>query len=479
MSSSLNVRVALSHPSVPATIYQEEPLYAVLDLQPAATSRPGQDRPPLNLVLVVDSSATMHHFQLTDEEREYWMGLAISRDEMERGQADESDAIYWTGQTLSEMQGAARKPMALAVDGIKELLGTLQPTDHVAVIAFADRVHTLFTAQDWTTFPDNCLTQLDLLREQRLPVDIGTGTYMAEALRVAADALHASEQPNGINRLIVISDGMVQDADVTMLSIGDIQERGYAIATIGVGDEFDEEFLTQVADNSRGEYRYAADSEQISQCLRQEMTTLETISVTDLHIAVRGLEGAVVQDLFLVRPAMSLFDEIHTEGEWMRARIGDISGADPAAVLVQLAPPLLSEGAHAVAEAQLTWFEAGTRDSAGTEIATIRVNATDDPAQAAQTDQGVMDIVDRFSVYKYEREAQRAAERGDLERAKEKLGAATRQLHRIGEESLAQDMEQQIAALGQATTDPTRVKRIKATTRRLASPSETAAPPPM
>ena len=153
------------------------------------TRRCPASRPPLNLVLVVDASATMHHFQLTDEEREYWMGVAISRDELEHGEADESEAMYWTGQTLSEMHTLANTPMALATEAIKSLLMTLRPTDQVTVIAFADHAHTVFNQQDWANFPDGCLTQMDLLRERRLPVDIGTGTHMAEALR---QALHAS-----------------------------------------------------------------------------------------------------------------------------------------------------------------------------------------------------------------------------------------------------------------------------------------------
>lgn len=55
--------------------------------------------------------------------------------------------------------------------------------------------------------------------------------------------------------------------------------------------------------------------------------------------------------------------------------------------------------------------------------------------------------------------------------AREKLGAATRQLQHIGEEQLAQDMESQIAGLGDPNANPSRIKRIKATTRRLASTS--------
>lgn len=468
MTGSLDVRAALSRPAVPTNEEMEQPLYALLDLIPQAVA--SGSAPPLNIALVVDSSATMHNFQLTDDEREFWLGLAISRDEMERGQADEHTAIYWSGQTLADMQAQVRKPMTQAVEAIKTLLTTLHPQDQVTVIAFADRVHTVFSAADWTALPEQCLGQLDLLAEQRLPVDIGTGTCMADALRAAADALAQNASPGTLSRLIILSDGIVQDAEATLLMVAGIQDQGLAITTLGLGDEFDEEFLTRVADNSRGEYHYAADSADITQRLTEEMATLQSVAVTEMQIAVRGLSGALVQDMVLVRPAMTLFDEIYTEDGWTRARIGDVSSAAPTGVLVQIAPAVQPEGRHPVAEVHLTWA-GGHGEPQGVAQRTLEVLFTDDRLHLAETDPVVMDLVDRFHIYQFEREAQRAAERGDVEAAQEKLGAATRALRRIGEEQLAADMEGQIAALGGAAPDPSRVKRIKATTRRLAGGS--------
>jgi len=476
VSSGLNVNITLNYLSIPPNSYLEEPLYAVLDIQPVALPDPSAPQAPLNIVILVDSSATMHHFQLSDEEREYWMGVAISRDEMERGEADEREAVYWAGQTLAEMQSVARTPMALVVEGIGNLLDTLGAGDRVSVVAFADRVHTVFGANDWAMFPEQCRVQLGHLREQRLPVDIGTGTCMADGLRTAGAALREGLGSGGVNRLIIISDGIVQDAEESLATINEIQDEGYSITTIGVGDEFDEEFLTQVADNSRGEYRYAPDIAEINECLKQEVAMLQNTTITDLYVALRGLNGAVIQDLSLVRPAMSLFDEVYTEDEWTRARIGSVSTVAPTGILVQIAPSALPAGEQSLGEALFTWSTAGHADSAlsGNEKAAIVAHVA---PGAAQINPQVADIVDRFTIYKYEREAQRAQERGDIDRAREKLGAATRELHKIGESALAADMEQQIVSLGSASADPTRLKRIKATTRRLVSGQDVTTTP--
>jgi len=171
-----------------------------------------------------------------------------------------------------------------------------------------------------------------------------------------------------------------------------------------------------------------------------------------------------------VRPAMTMFDEVHTEEGWLRARVGDVSSTAPAGVIVQVAPPILPAGEHAIIEALLTWTDPNSLIAAnsGNARAVVTAQFTDDPALLHQTDPEVQDLVNRYAVYRYEREAQRAQERGDLDTAREKLGAATRQLRKIGEEHLAQEMEGQMAGLGDAA-NPSRVKRIKATTRRLAS----------
>ncbi len=477
MNGSLNITTALSQPFVPSSGYASQPLYVLAEIQPAARQDTAE-RPPLNLVLVVDSSATMHHFQLTEEEREYWMGVAISHDELEHGEADEAEATYWTGQTLSEMQSVVNTPMALAVEAIKTLMTTLRPTDQITVIAFADAVHTVFNLSDWANFPDGCLTQMDLLRERRLPVDIGTGTRMSEALRQGAAAISQNALGFGINRMVIISDGIVQDQDAALQAIENIQSKGYPITTIGVGDEFDEEFLMRVADNSRGDYHYAADIGDITARLDQEMTMLETTTITDLYLAARGLNGAVIQDVFTVRPAMTMFEEIFTEDGWWRMRVGDVSSEAAVGIIVQVAPPELPPGPHPIVEFLLTWTNPQGKTSAmpGNDRTVINIDFTDDPMSLAQTDPQVQDLVDRYGVYKYEREAQRAQERGDLEGAREKLGAATRQLRTIVEDALAQEMELQIAGLTSPSDSSSRVKRIKATTRRLGSPSPATQP---
>jgi Ca-activated chloride channel family protein len=471
MASRLSVTSVLNRPYLSASRYEDDAIYALIEITPQVTLQTRQ-RAALNLAVVVDSSATMHNFQLSPEEREYWMSLALSRDEMERGQADEREAVYWSGQTLEEMQGAVRKPMTMAVSAIKELLSRLQYGDKVSVVAFADLPTTLITDRQWQDTPQECEEQLDALLDQRLPVDIGAGTRMSQALLQARDLVKASQSQGSVNRIIVLSDGIVQDDRDTMLAIDQIMSDNYPVTTIGVGDEFDEEFLMRLSDNSRGAYYYAADIMEITDSLMQELTVIQSTAVQQLYVSAVGISGASIQEIYMVRPRMTIFEEVEVDGGMVKAHVGDLAADIETGLLVQIMPSTGNAGKRPLAQLQLSWKDAGGLDDDPMQALEMKVDAefTDDPALLKQVNPDVQDLVDRFNIYRFEREAQHAQEKGDIAKAKEKLGAATRELVKLGETALARDLEAQIASLGK-DQDPALSKRIKATTRRLGEKS--------
>lgn len=467
MSNRVSLTAELNRPYIPASSYDDEPVYSVLTLSPEVSGG-GAQRAPLNLCLVIDSSATMYNFQLTDEEREYWMSLALSRNEMERGEADERDAIFWSGQTLEEMHSTVRKPMSMAVQAIKHLLSSLQHGDKASVIVFADRTHTLFGDEEWAANPEACFTQLDNLLDQQLPIDIGEGTKMASSLKAASSILAESASATSVNRLIAISDGIVQDPDATMQEVAAIEDRGYAITTLGVGVDFDEEFLMRIADNTRGAYYYAADINEITDKLLTELTVIQSTAIQQVFVTATGLDGSMVQDVYMVQPYMTIFEEMESGGGWVRARVGDLPSNMPTSLLVQIAPALHLNGVSPVAKIEISWTDA---EGPGTAETQISATFTDETSRLTQRNSEIQDLVDRFNVFKFEREAQRAQEKGNIELAREKLGAATRELHKLGEAELAVELEAQMESLGAPDQDPSRLKRIKATTKRLGEKS--------
>lgn len=471
MSGSLKVNISLSHPTIPTDADIQNSYYALLDVTPSQENDAAAERAPLNIVFLVDSSASMHHLQLTELEQEYWMGLALSRDDVRRGTADDRDAVYWSGQTLLEMTDTVKKPITVVADALRTCIDGILPTDSVSVVVFADTAETVFDAEQFRSNRQDSLNRLDDMRDDKLSGSIGTSTRLSAGLKSASNLLGNFAKMGGINRLVIISDGIVQDSASAIHELEDLQTQGFAITTVGVGDEFDEEFLTRIADTSRGQYYYAPTLAEVTKCLTGEVSVLQHTSITDLYIAVKGTNGTFIQDIAMVRPSMSIFDEVFTEGDWTSARVGDVSSSILTTLLVQYLPVHVHEGLQAIAEIQLTWSNAGDSFTADKGSQNIVVNGlfSSDPIDRFKENPAVVDIADRYTVFKLEREAQRAKERGDIDSAREKYGAATRKLATMGETELAQDIENEMATLGTAQSDPAAAKRLKSTTRRLAT----------
>jgi hypothetical protein len=204
----------------------------------------------------------------------------------------------------------------------------------------------------------------------------------------------------------------------------------------------------------------------------KEMVVIQSTAIRQLHVAAQGLSGTVVQDIYMARPNMTIFEEIEASDGWIRARVGDLPSDLASALLIQIAPAKMPEGTQPIVNVEFSWQSKNSDASSpisNQQTETISATFSSDADQLAHVDTTVQELVDRLKVYKLEREAQKAQSVGDVDKAKEKLGAATRQLRSLGEHSLADDLEAQIANIGQGVDDPSRSKRIKATTRRLGS----------
>ena len=153
----------------------------------------------------------------------------------------------------------------------------LHADDGLAVIAFADRALQLVAA-DSTDQDGQIRAAVALLSRGVEASGLGDGTRLADGLRLAMEAaagtwlpadgkgelaadLTEGRQPiagsQGPGRLLLISDGLLEDRTACGAWVERIAEAGIPLSCTGVGDQFDEEWLMWAADMTRGRFRYA------------------------------------------------------------------------------------------------------------------------------------------------------------------------------------------------------------------------------
>ena len=278
MSTNLEITVVPERPQVGAASGEDRQTHFLVKLLPSAA---GQRRVPLDICFVLDCSGTMRRFQLSPEEIAHWTNVAHGRGELQIVTADRREGAVFTGLTAQELQAAATRPLVTAARAIKRVIGALGEADSASLIAFANRAATVY---DGTPGLDKAQVFVDYLEHltDSDAFNLGDGTVMASAVDLTIKQVERTAQPGGVTRVIIMTDGIVHDPNETLRRLETLRAQGLGITTVGIGQDFDEEFLMRIADRSGGQYYYAADPNQLGDQLKIKVTirTLQSIIIT-------------------------------------------------------------------------------------------------------------------------------------------------------------------------------------------------------
>jgi hypothetical protein len=457
--------VTLDRPAAAAGEEPEEAVVARIRIRPRADAA---TRPRLDLTFVLDASASMHHFVLDPDQRAYWRNRAEQRGELSRSQVDGRTGTVWTGQTLRELQHHVSTPMLSTLRGVWRTLESLDPGDRPSVLAFADH-HGVLYEDPGAEKAERLATAKTALARLGSGVDqsgLGRGTRLAGALGHALERMGANPDEPGLRRMVLVSDGIIEDETACRPLLDAAVDRGLVISVIGVGEEFDEEFLMRIADLSRGNYYYAATAREVEAAVLEELALLGRVVGRRGVLRVLPESGAIIQDVYPIAPALSEFQTVWVEGGGWRYRIGDLSPDQPLSFLVRIAPPAFAAGQARLATIRVEAVEAMGSETYAVEAA-VPLLYTEEAVLLRARDEEVAEAAERLEIYLSERRAANALAQGDTMSATRNLQSATRSLRARGEDALADDMEAVAAEALSGTRSLGRTKRMKAGTRRL------------
>jgi Mg-chelatase subunit ChlD len=219
--------------------YGDSPIEDVLPV----SSRTGR-RPPLEMVLVIDSSGSMN-------------------------------------ETVGEGPGAPRK-ITLAKQAVLALHASLAPADRIGIVAFAGEprtVSTLVPASEWET-----------LRSRLVSLEAGGGTRITPALAGALDLLPpaAAGENQPVRHFLLLSDGRSRDFDLPLL-IGRCHERGVSVSAVATGTDArlaaeadaDLESLGRLARETGGRLYRSTDLAHLAETFLKDLTWVRGEGLTE------------------------------------------------------------------------------------------------------------------------------------------------------------------------------------------------------
>ena len=190
----------------------------------------------------------------------------------------------------------AENKLPLVQETLRILTRQLRPQDKVTLITYAsgeDLVLPPTSGADKETI----LNAIDKLRA-------GGATDGESALQMAYEQAQKAFVPNGINRILLATDGDfnvgVSDTETLKSMVAEKRKSGVSLSTLGFGmGNYNEDMMEQIADAGDGNYSYIDNEKEAKKVLQQQLTSTLATVAQDVKIQVE-FNPATVKEYRLV-----------------------------------------------------------------------------------------------------------------------------------------------------------------------------------
>jgi Ca-activated chloride channel family protein len=351
------------------------------------------------------------------------------------------------------------------MNNLKEAVGYvvdhLNDGDLVSVTIFDDQVETLI--------PSQSAKNREAIKAALAKVIPRGGTQISDGLKAGLAEVKKGYSPERVNRVLLLTDGQTWDDEDACLRLAEEAGRqGVAVTSIGIGEEWNEKLLLQIAEKSLGNSHWIQNPIAILDAFRQEVEGMQSVAASNLKITARMGQGVKPVRVFSTIPMISDVSKKAVTGLNVIANLGMLDGKKGQAILIEATAPAQKAGKFRLGQVEIT-YDVPSQGVKGQSIKTdMFVTFTADAAAAAKVNAEVMNLVEKVSAFKLQTRALSEAEAGNIAAATQKLQAAATVLLNLGEDDLAKAAEREILTLKKTgTLSAAGTKKLEYGTRKL------------
>ncbi|MEV0619097.1 von Willebrand factor type A domain-containing protein [Nonomuraea sp. NPDC050404] len=328
---------------------------------------------------------------------------------------DRDEAVLRVGLQTRASEAAERRPanltfvvdtsgsmaddgrLDLVKSGLRTLLDQLAPGDQVSIVSFSDEARVLASMT-----PLTARSELNAAVEQ---LGIGGGTDLEAGVVAGYQEAAGAFRPAATNRVILLSDGLANQGSTEWQGIlNRVKEyagKQVTLLTVGVGRDYGDELMEQLADNGDGMAVYVSSHEEATKAFTTHLTANIELRARDAKAQV-VFNPAVVESYRLIG-----YDNRALTAEEFRDDSRDGGEIGPGHSVTALYSLKLKAGADGqLAQASVRWQDPDTR-AASEESESLR---SDELADSVWDDKTpvrlqVDVVVAAFAVYLRDREA--------------------------------------------------------------------------
>jgi Ca-activated chloride channel family protein len=393
-----------------SSLHEEQVVYLLIEIWPTATTR-GR-RLPLNLCLVIDRSTSMQ------------------------------------GARLEHVKQAAYN-----------IIDELDDEDSLAVVAFNDRAEVVLPATSG-------LNRIQAKAKVASIIAMG-GTEILQGLQAGIEEIEKRLGQQVTNHIILLTDGQTYgDEEDCRAEARLAGARRIGITAMGIGEDWNDALLDEMASQSGGVSAYIASPGQVRTLLQQRVRGLGSTFAQGLTLEYRCAEGVKIENMFRTSPYLERLgltsDPIN---------LGTMQADTSLIIVVEMSVAQKPPGVHRVLQLELTADVPALGRRGERLFHDFQCTFTPDEPPPELVPAAVLSVLSKVAIFRMQERVWTALDDGDVRTATHQLERIATRLFELGDTQLARAAMLEAGRVSQGGTATAKGrKEIKYGTRSLTMP---------
>ena len=246
-------------------------------------------------------------------------------------------------------------------------------------------------------------------------------------------------KPEQVNRVLLLTDGLanegITDPDKLCAKTAGMKKAGVTVTTLGVGDDFDEDLLTRMAEQSGGNYYFIDSTDHIPSIFAQELESLLSVVAQNVKVSFQCSDAVEVTKVWNYQPSGDRLLEID---------LPDLFSADRKILVLELQVRASALGTVPLGTVSLSYDDAGEKLEYVSFGLDLGAEATRNPELLDLPEEPeVMVQVELNKTAEVREKAIRLADAGDFDQASELMQTQYQQMDSM--KDLPPEMQSELA----------------------------------
>ncbi len=306
-----------------------------------------------------------------------------------------------------------------------QLIDQLSEQDVLSVVTFSDRAEVLI--------PSGPLTDKQAAKTRIAMMQASGGTEMLQGMEAAYREVTRNASKTFVNHVVLITDGRTYGDERKCLDLADrAAKEGIGISAMGLGEEWNDVFLDQLASRTGGTSEYISSPNSVVRFLNERVKSLGQSFAERVSISIAPDPDIRVESAFRLMPSPQTLSASADP-----IQVGQLQAGGSVSIIFQLLLPASQKpGFRGLVRLDVTGDIIREQKFGYKVVSDTSVEVAEQPPPE-EPPLAILDALAKLTLYQMQEKAKESLARGDVQEATRRLENLATRLLASGQEGLA------------------------------------------